>query len=333
MINSQNAFAKNLKSHLIRIIDDIAADPASVAKNPGVDFTRKRSLDIKTLLLLMLGMGGNTLNKEIYDYFTKHHLDVPSASAFVQQRAKLKEDALLELFHNFNTHLENEKLYKGYRLLAVDGMDLQIATDPEEGSYMPNPGREPFNMLHVNALYDLLNKVYVDCIIEPRPSYNESRACITMAENRRYSGKAIIIGDRGYLGRNLQEHINRLPGVYYIFRVKSNGYKETMELPETTLDVYRTVELRTGQTNADKEAYASGKAIYAPGPSKFGKAKKDVAWEFESPFLFSVRIVRFHIGNKGEYETLVTNLPKDEFPLEAMKELYGMRWGIIPISA
>lgn len=44
------------------------------------------------------------------------------------------------------------------------------------------------------------------------------------------------------------------------------------------LDIDITVELRTTQTNEDKEAYRTGKAIWIAGPSKFGKDKKQVTW-------------------------------------------------------
>ena len=39
------------------------------------------------------------------------------------------------------------------------------------------------------------------------------------------------------------------------------------------------------------------------------------------------RIVRFPIA-EGKYEVLITNLPKNEFSIEELKELYHMRWGI-----
>ena len=40
-----------------------------------------------------------------------------------------------------------------------------------------------------------------------------------------------------------------------------------------------------------------------------------------------LRIVRFPIAD-GVYECVVTNLPRDEFPLERIQKLYFSRWGI-----
>ncbi|MBO4393561.1 MAG: transposase, partial [Spirochaetales bacterium] len=39
------------------------------------------------------------------------------------------------------------------------------------------------------------------------------------------------------------------------------------------------------------------------------------------------RVVRFQLDT-GEWETLVTSLPRTEFPLMALKDLYHLRWGI-----
>lgn len=40
-----------------------------------------------------------------------------------------------------------------------------------------------------------------------------------------------------------------------------------------------------------------------------------------------LRLVRFQLDT-GEYECIVTNLGKDRFPPEKIKELYRLRWGI-----
>jgi IS4 transposase len=44
------------------------------------------------------------------------------------------------------------------------------------------------------------------------------------------------------------------------------------------------------------------------------------------------RIVRFPIS-ESTYEVIITNLTEKEFPAEKIKEIYHLRWGIMPISA
>jgi FOG: Transposase and inactivated derivatives len=39
------------------------------------------------------------------------------------------------------------------------------------------------------------------------------------------------------------------------------------------------------------------------------------------------RVVRFPISD-NTYECIITNLPKETFPMEEIKKIYGMRWGI-----
>lgn len=58
-----------------------------------------------------------------------------SVSALVQQWSKLLPEALEHLFHKFTDHCHKTKLYRGYRLLAVDGSDLQFTPDPNDPLY------------------------------------------------------------------------------------------------------------------------------------------------------------------------------------------------------
>lgn len=62
------------------------------------------------------------------------------------------------LFYEFNSYCNILTLCKSFRLLAVDGFDLQIATNPEDkDSYFPNTeDRKSYNLIHLNAMYDLL---------------------------------------------------------------------------------------------------------------------------------------------------------------------------------
>lgn len=105
---------------------------------------------------------GGTLNSELADFF---NLDstFPTSSAFIQQRAKIIPEAFEILFHHFTDHICEQKTYKGYRLFAVDGSDLQIAANPQDAdSFYPGVnGKKPYSLLYINAMYDLLQHLYV----------------------------------------------------------------------------------------------------------------------------------------------------------------------------
>ena len=68
-------------------------------------------------------------------------------------------------------------------------------------------------------------------------------------------GKTILIGDRGYGAMNLIEHCNRKDGLDYLFRVKEDWISEVKALPMEEFDKEIHFQIRTTQTNEDKELY------------------------------------------------------------------------------
>lgn len=120
------------------------------------DFTRNRVFTFTTTLKCIFGMAGNSLNKELYDFF-KNKPKSATASAFVQQRAKIRPYAFEYLFKRFNSLCKDSKTYKGYHLYAVDGTTLNIPKNIHDKETYLEQG---FNQLHINALYDLENRTY-----------------------------------------------------------------------------------------------------------------------------------------------------------------------------
>lgn len=319
-----NRIAIEMKETLQGIISEMANEPSGFIVDPFRDFTRRRKLDMETLINLILSMKGGSISKELYTYF-RGDIETATSSAFVQQRAKIKADAFEYLFRKFNdasSHLD-ANAHEGYRLLAVDGSDINIARNPESDTYFV---KSDYNQFHLNAIYDVLNKTYFDALVQPAPKEHEIRAAISMIARNEFKDRAIIIADRGYECFGLYEHIHRTNNLDYLIRVKNKGTKEVRDMPMSDWDIDVSFELRTTQTRQDQKDFAEGKAKYVRGPSKHGKDKQ-VTWDFESPFLFSYRVVRFEIS-PGEYETLVTSLDRESFPPEKLKELYHLRWGI-----
>ena len=97
--------AENMKQLLLQDIDSLIAKPELYAKDPVCDFTRKRKLPVKTVMLFQIGMERDTMNRELVKYFD-YALDTPSASAFYQQRKKLCPETFRLLFDAFNSHLQ-----------------------------------------------------------------------------------------------------------------------------------------------------------------------------------------------------------------------------------
>ena len=98
---------------------------------PGKDNTRNRKFPFPKMLSSILAFRGGSLTREIMDFFG---LDpsIGTSSAFIQQRAKIIPAAFECLFHHFTDKVDENKLYNGLRLLAVDGSDLRFAFNPND---------------------------------------------------------------------------------------------------------------------------------------------------------------------------------------------------------
>ena len=318
-------YPRFVKGKLNEIISKMAAEPKSFVKNPNVDFTRNRKLSFETVMRLMLSMGGNNLTNELMEYF-HYDVDMASSSAFIQQRDKLLPYAFEFLLNEFTRFFQDLKTYEGYRLLAVDGSDLNICHNPNDvDTYFQSiPNTKGFNQLHLNAMYDLCNKLYVDVCIQPARKENEFRALTDMTDRSDISGDVVVVADRGYESYNVFAHIEQ-KGWKYAIRVKdimSNGILSAMKLPdEDEFDVNIHRILTRKQTNATK----SNPEIYKflPKNSTFDYIDKHINIFYP----ITLRVVRFKISDDA-YETIITNLDSEKFPPKKIKELYHLRWGI-----
>ena len=318
-----NKYPNAVKKRLTSLIMKMSALPSLFVRNPEKDFTRERKLPFGTMLRLLLYMGGNSICKELLEEHD-YDIDTPTTSAFVQQRDKILPEALEFLFHEFTCSFPDTKTYRGYRLLAIDGSDLHIATDPSDSDtyYQNREGVKGYNLLHLNAMYYLYSRLYVDAIVQPSKLQNERKA-LTDIVDRSHIDKAIIIGDRNYEGYNVFAHIQQ-KGWNYVIRVKdldSNGILSGLHLPATDeFDVHIQRILTRKQTKevkAHPEIYR-----FIPKNSTF-----DLLDDTNQFYTMSFRVVRFKVDDDS-YQTIISNLPESAFPPAELKELYRRRWGI-----
>lgn len=188
----------SVKETLTSLIRKMSAAPALYVKNPETDFTRTRKLPFEAIMQLIISMGGNSIYKELLEA-TGYDLNTATSSAFVQQRGKILPDAFEFLLHEFTQSHTKIETFQGYRLLAVDGSALHIATDPTDPDsyFQGNQDSKGYNLLHFNALYDLCNRLYVDALVQPRRKMNEDRALTDMVARSRIPDKVIVVADRG----------------------------------------------------------------------------------------------------------------------------------------
>lgn len=319
-------YPKHIKRTLNSVIRSMAKHPEDFCRCPEKDFTRKRKLPFEKVLTLLVKMGGHSLRDEMLD--CPDFAETPaSVSALVQQRNKILPEALEYLFREFTNRCQKTNLYKGYRLLAVDGSDLQFTANPNDPlSYFPGVnGQKPYSFLHLNALYDLNSNLYLDAVVQKRRSAHENAALVEMVDRCSTDAPAIIIADRNYESYNTLEHISQKGWRYLIRLRETKGIISNIPLPEGDFDLSVQISLTRRQNKAVKALQKEFPGIYRFLPSNV-----------HFPFLptgsfdfypFSFRIVRFNISGDST-ETLITNLDKASFPAEELKRLYHLRWGI-----
>ena len=100
-------------------------------------------------------------------------------------------------------------------------------------------------------------------------------------------------------------------------------------LPMEELDRDLEWTITTRQTN---EAKQNGWVFLQTGSKKGKKNSPNTRitrWDFGhiDPYPMKCRVVRFMLDT-GDFETLLTNLPREEFSISELEQLYAMRWKI-----
>ena len=320
---------KQIKKILSSVISEVASAPQTCCVDPNRNFTRNRKIPLQTLIRGIINMEGKSLSNELIDIFqgTKN---IPSVSAFIQQRDKIKPEAFEAVFNKFTSRITKHS--SEMVTLAVDGSDIRLPDNPDN-SLTRMPGSKiqgPYNSLHLNALYDLNRHIYRDVIIQNGAQENEHEALQRMVD-RSNIPLALIIADRGYESYNNLAHIQE-KGWFFLIRIKDGNYgiKNGFDLPdEDCFDLNITLNLTRKQTNEVKDLlkdrnhyrYMKHSSSFDYLPERSRKADTLVFYTLK------FRIVRFKIS-ENSYETIITNLTGDKYPQEKLKELYASRWGI-----
>jgi hypothetical protein len=321
-----NDFPNSLKGTLISIIRNMANSMASYVKNPNTDFTRNRKLSFETVMMLIIHMGGNSVYKELLE---ASGLDPNTAttSAFVQQRDKILISAFETLLQSFTMAHAHTKLFMGYRLIAFDGSDLLIPTDPNDTDTYCNTGsgRKGYNILHLNAMYDLLNRTYCDILVQPCKQNNENKALVNILERSAIAENVIAIADRGYESYNNFAHLEG-KGWKFLIRVKDIESKCGI-LSGLGLTHSGEFDIQVNRILTNKQT----KEIMAQ-PEIYKHISRNSTFDFVDLkkchfFPISFRVVRIMLEN-GTYESIITNLDASQFPPAVIKKLYELRWGI-----
>lgn len=275
------------------------------------DFTRKRKLPFVSLILFMINLVKQTLQKELTNFISlisssKKNI---TKSAFSQSRRKLKAEAFIELNDTLveSFYVDNDcKKWNGFRLLAIDGTCLTL---PQSDEIIKDFGFAKNNvnpesiipMATISSFYDLLNGIIIDSQID---QYNTSEFMLALAHLDKAEKKDLIILDRGYAATWFFIYV-ALKNTDYVVRLKRNFLQE--------FDSFWNSEKMSEIITIDRCSEKSNKALEILGI------------KFKS---FKIRLVKVMLDN-GEMEVLATSLLDEErYPYVEFKELYFLRWGI-----
>src|SRR3989338_8877038 len=275
------------------------------------DFTRQRKLPFVPLVLFMVNLVKQTIQKEL-TRFIKMFGDRSSnitKSAFSQSRMKLKPEAFIELNDCLIREFYTDNIIKkwnGFRLCAIDGSKLILPTHSKE--LMDKFGTLSNGMIipqaQISSCYDILNEIILDAQLETL-QVNEINQAVRHLE--KLSKGDLAIFDRGYAAT----------WFYYMLKIKEldfvnripKGFRKDAEDFRLSDETDNLIEVNI-----------------PPQKSRYGLQRHAFAKQELQPF--KLRLVKV-ILETGEVEVLATTLlDKEKYPLEIFKDLYFKRWGI-----
>jgi len=278
------------------------------------DFTRNRKQPFAATLLFMLNSLRKSLAIEI-DGFVRHLKErLPfgdsgrfTTSAFVQNRQKIKpgvfsrlSEVIVENFYTADNDTQRH-LY-GFRVLAVDGSTLMLPFTTELKEYYgvaKNQHNTDVVKARVSVLYDVLNRISLDAILE-KLSTGERELALRHAHQWRKGD--LVIYDRGYPSYDfIHEHIRQ--NVDCLIRV-AISYSAIV-----------SAFVASGKKSIITEIYPGKNVSFAD--KDYGRHSG-----------LKVRLLRIELPS-GEIEVLMTTLSDSQkYPTKLFKELYFLRWGI-----
>ena len=142
--------------------------------------------------------------------------------------------------------------------------------------------------------------------------------------DRFHEDNVIFIADRNYATWNNMAHIIH-SGKSFLTRVKDihsiSSLLRKFNLPDEEFDLDLHIALTRKQTKDIKSQ--PGKYSFLSTTSTF-----DFIDEHNPAYELHFRVVRFKLDGSEEYESIITNLSRDEFRKDEIKEIYNTRWSI-----
>ena len=134
------------------------------------DFTRERKLTFKMVMNFVMGLENTSFSIEGIKFCENSKIEKVSTAALCKARDKIKYTAFRELLEETQSQIPKKETYKGYRVIAVDGMKGELPNTAElMKKYKPSK-KALYPQFHAITSFDVLNCKFIDAEFEPSPS-------------------------------------------------------------------------------------------------------------------------------------------------------------------
>lgn len=282
------------------------------------NFTRECVLNFPVMTACMINLVKKTTQVSLDEFCSGIDISSVTKQAFSKSRKKLSpstfvlmNNKLLEEFYTDNAI----KTWKGFRLIAVDGSDIQLPQNEElktKFSTANNQTGETLVMAKISYAYDVLNHMTIDAKIHRLHTGERDLAVEhieALKQLKQEPTKDLYLYDRGYpsLGLIFYHDVEKKD---FVIRCTISSlfkrFKAAFEEGETDT----VIRLHANEANDDQ----------------IRELKKRTPSLDRKTAYVDVRMVVITLDT-GEKEVLLTSLiDEDVYPITIFKDLYHMRW-------
>jgi len=223
--------------------------------------------------------------------------DKVSPAAFCKARRKITPELVRQLLHLVRDEHRSEfgdtTRWHGRRVFAVDGLKLNLQPAPDLIYAFGRPEGAHCPQVLTSMLFDIGAKLPVDIQISPFASCEREHLLALLSQLE--AGDLIVL-DRGYPSHKVLQALHER-GIDFLIRVPSSHSFKALDAFRASGDDDSTVQIDT---------------------------PKGAPSSWNSLGLRAVKLV----NDKGEQTFFLTTLPRRQFPVAAIRELYHLRWEV-----